>query len=1194
VNDGSNPSRLEVGAPSLSYRERLRELINDPHFGVLLHADRWWRERRSRQENGSPRAAFKLGSSERFQKEFITLWELFDHATEFQECLNQLAQEVRWIRGKYPFSTIVTSTATSRHILERLHPLIETPEDKIRLEFLHRYPFLARDRQSVLSFQGQKVLIFTDVVASGSLVHDLATVVYHLGGEVKAVLCVVLAGKEFTEQIPLNARPIREQPPKIALRLASPPLDTDPIPILSADGTPILDGRDAPLSEVPLFSLTDRELGELGPKEYSESQTITIDLESVYPEELPQGVDGIRPRFGIAHLYEHLEQAKALLFDFFEFEGSHFTTGIRVPDLLSRFGGEIWGQIEHEFDPVVEACCDSGSAAPSAANCHEPHRSTDLSEPARPRFALVSTFRAGDAEFRSCVEQSLRGAIRQAAARTNSAADFSPLTSIYVNVRELPEGTDYMLFPQGSDDELRGRHVYLLLASVGASQTLQDLVALLAASAVNSITVVVLINRMGLRTQNFVARIRKLVRGLSPRGSDDASFDFVPVYSLTELGSRDVRALEDAIRTLFRTYRERTQVPGFRNWIEQTRRYFEPRVVTGIEFRSDGLRQLPTPVTLKCHDFQSRCDGELTTLTVTTLEAQLSCLCQRMVVDRNYDGLIALTAHLENKRDLYQVFALLLHGVGFLRRRNKFRQLRETFLSRIAKLREERFAAEREHLFGPCPLYELIERNVELEAHLLFGLALFSYLDIQHHDYDDILLDALGVDRDQEECLATPLNSLTTFGNERWAWSFSMLLLLSRQQFGDDATWIRLRGRLVRSIRGYKDHLGEWKKSLTNRLADYSTAEEDGSVRSLETLSRLCRDNLDSLLTDLGQHRLVRYDQIVRFLHRHLFQKPHHSPIISTFKKLRLELDAELKAQAVSRTNDSRRIRLSAATVKRALEEASSTIGLLEQVANASADMFGFTPAERDHVARFAELYGEDSFLADVQRLGTLLRSIRNDNSLSVAEFRSIGSTITRFQEDLFGERSPLRDSLRRYLVPLREAVIEAMQYARDRFARTLRKKREGKKVFKRYRHVFDRELERWKQLGEGDCPLVLVDPFLLRETLRNVCTNVRHTVEGLKLKSGRYPDLLDVSWEAFERLIDDDPTMLVRLSIRCRGREPRETSSFSARGTFHEQMLALEKYGAKLVLRPLPSPERGTLTEIELIRRMQAPTPNR
>lgn len=1163
---------------TMTYRDQLRILINKPEYGLLLNADKWWKE--GHPETEAPQAAFKLGSSERFQKEFITLWELFDHSDEADLCLKHLADEVRSIRTKYSFSTIVSATATSRHILERLHSRIETPEDKIRLEFMHRYPFLSSDRQSVLNFQGQKVLIFSDVVASGSLVSDLAAVVHHLGGQVVAVLCVVLTGKVLIEQLSPNPHHHGEKPPIITLKRYGAPIDRDRIPLLSADGTTVVETSDEVEIRVPVFSLTDRFIPGLIPRDYQEKQVIPIDLESVYPEEMPLGINGVTPRFTAAEMYDHLQSAEAIQFDFFEIDGSHFTTGVRLSRLLDRVGDQIWNEIEPEFEPMIDQWVDRLQKQNSESS---KQKTTDPSEQLS-HFALVSTFRAGDSEYRSFIEKRLKSSIRSKAG-VDDTVDLSGVRSIYINIRELPEGTDYMLIPRGSDQVLQGCHVFLLLASVGASQTLQDLVALMAGNGVRSITVVVLINRMGLRTQNFVARIRKLVRGLSPHGPDDATFEFIPLYCINELGSRDIRALEDAVGTLFRTYRERTKVPGFRNWIEQTRRYFEPHIVTGLEFRDDVLRKLSQPLDFPIHENRG-IEGTSQVAKLTTLEALLSCLCHRMVADRDFDGLINLIGELENKRDLYQVYALLLHGVGFLRRRNRFGNLRATILERIHSLRKARFDAEISKTKSEQDLSVQVERIVELEAHLVFGLALFSYMDLQDGNYDKILVDCLTASRNVEQWLETPMNFLTHFSDERLAWSVSMLLLLSRQKFEEDPGWMRLCEILVNSIRSCKEAIRHRKEELEQKLPEVA---DDETHRSLETLTRLCRDNLDALLTDLGQHRLVRYDQIIRFLHSHLLQKPHHSPIISTLRALELALDGELKSNP-HRDSAIGRAKIREPGTKRVLEEASSTIGLLEQIAQAAIDMFGFTPAERDQVSRFADAHDQDSFLQDVQHLGRSIRAIRNENTISAAAFTAIGARIQRIDQDLFTVSSPLRQSLERYRVSLVDAVVEAMAYARNRFSSTLRDKPEGKRLSKRYHQIFDSQFEKWKRLKEtteSEHPFVLVDPFLLRETLRNIFTNVRHTVGGLRLKPEEYPQLLKVTWEPFERSIDNDPTEMIRVTVYCRGKKPRQQEQLGlGTGTLREQALTLQKYAASMQLAPVTDPKPGYCTVLEMIKR--------
>jgi hypothetical protein len=88
------------------YRKELRDLIKNPDYGILLNADDWWREQQARirvrnrtQNDGdsTPKvledadseidsAAFRLATSTRFQKEFVSLWELFDHTNEYKVC----------------------------------------------------------------------------------------------------------------------------------------------------------------------------------------------------------------------------------------------------------------------------------------------------------------------------------------------------------------------------------------------------------------------------------------------------------------------------------------------------------------------------------------------------------------------------------------------------------------------------------------------------------------------------------------------------------------------------------------------------------------------------------------------------------------------------------------------------------------------------------------------------------------------------------------------------------------------------------------------------------------------------------------------------------------------------------------------------------------------------------------------------
>ncbi len=125
ILDATNESAL------IEYAPKLRELIENPKSGMLLDANVWKQQMGNGHEG---RAAFELTSG-RFQEKFITLWELFDQRGDFNEFIAMLAAKIREIRRKTPFSALVTSTATSKHIVEHVHASIEDERDKVTIHY---------------------------------------------------------------------------------------------------------------------------------------------------------------------------------------------------------------------------------------------------------------------------------------------------------------------------------------------------------------------------------------------------------------------------------------------------------------------------------------------------------------------------------------------------------------------------------------------------------------------------------------------------------------------------------------------------------------------------------------------------------------------------------------------------------------------------------------------------------------------------------------------------------------------------------------------------------------------------------------------------------------------------------------------------------------------------------------------------
>jgi orotate phosphoribosyltransferase len=159
------------GTVGSDFRVRLRVAIGEPRRRMLLRAGEVWRQ----HDPGAPprRAVFET-SSGRFHDEFITLWELFDERELFSACVERLAGLARQVRDEKGYTTIVTSTATAKHLVEYVHAKIESADDRIAVRYLGPYPFLGSGNRELINFKGEKVLIVADVIDSGTVVKNLA------------------------------------------------------------------------------------------------------------------------------------------------------------------------------------------------------------------------------------------------------------------------------------------------------------------------------------------------------------------------------------------------------------------------------------------------------------------------------------------------------------------------------------------------------------------------------------------------------------------------------------------------------------------------------------------------------------------------------------------------------------------------------------------------------------------------------------------------------------------------------------------------------------------------------------------------------------------------------------------------------------------------------------------------------------
>ena len=529
------PAEIEIQPPEqfmseeeirrwTAYRDKLHRIICAPENGMLLDATRYLDP--SGETIEIPGAAFHLTSG-RYRRQFISIWELFDHPVEFDECIGMLVERAAMIRRKIgAFNMIVTCTHTSREMVRHMRPQLGRMLDNdIEVSEFGHYPHDSPDQLELHAFRSRRVLIFTDVMASGSLVRDMALRVTRTGGDVIGVLAVVLSDAALVK-------------------------DLDSQGVVNTD---LKLGVDGIADIVPIHALTSVEIKELEEGDFDPSKLRKIDFVSVFPEAPPEDEQGgngpngqsawpsdelIRAGFTREEMMVHFLETDALIHGHFASDSRLFTLGVRINRLLDspHASDEIWKRIRQD--------------------CPADH-------------VLVCTFKKNDLLFTRFVQQRLR----------EEGAE----VPFYVLKRELGDfpHLHQALYPH--THRVRGRSVVLLRATATTSEELRSIAALLAAENVTSITVICLVNRMGKYTVSFVRRVKEL---MTTQQREPAAFKFVQVYHLTDLRTDDLAEMQRRLDNVLDKYIRVTEVPYFKFLAEDFRRALAPASSDTMDFEA--------------------------------------------------------------------------------------------------------------------------------------------------------------------------------------------------------------------------------------------------------------------------------------------------------------------------------------------------------------------------------------------------------------------------------------------------------------------------------------------------------------------------------------------------------------------------------------------------------------------------------
>ena len=1070
-----------------AYAKELQDFIGNPEHSLLLDAELDYDKEDTNARNHG--AAFLLTSG-KYRKHFITLWELYEYPKEFDACIRMLAAKAVELSSihLHHFDTIVTCTHTAREFLSHIQPLIEQDlgHELVVSEFGH-YPWTSAAESEAHNFQSSSVLVFTDVMASGSLVRDMITRVTSSGGNVVAILCIVLSDFRLCDQ------------------------DTKKTEFLF-DYEHGIDGRQM---HIPLHSLTTYPVRDLSIGEFDPHKTRRIDFVSAYPEVLPNNEHGFDALFDDREMYEQFRKSDALTFGFFQQEKRLFSLGVRTRRLLEVCGHDIWEKLRHYLQPDA---------------------------------LIVSTFKKNDLTFSHFIQAKLQETGRNVKA--------------FVLKREQGDSVHLHKSLIGQNGKLNAKHILLVLDSATTSEDLRSLAALLAGKQVASIRVLCLVNRMGPFTVSFVHRIRQLITGVlvdrqaqSVPDTKPAVFDFIPVFNVIDLRVEDLAKMHDRVRSIIRRFERATIVEHFKHLAESIEWLMTPRSQNTHVFES-GVRD----------GLISGIDTTFTsTSSVAAASETIADVIDEILHARTRERLISLVSETWRPDVFLQIAGLAIADIDYLRLSGHLTPLIDALWNRLKALRQDRFEREEDQVDCISGSEEdeetrgAIAYDLDLEAHLLAALGLIAYFDKPRQAPFEILSTVLFADKEAPFWHAHPINLAFHFRDVR---NYGLTVFLLNAIAPGFLKAESVRQALVETLCSRTE-------AILGMFAN--NAEQQPNI-----LASKISELVDLLLVEFRVHAQREWHQRIRYLQRYVLrEKKQHSAIFTDL------IEAENCFRSCLHSSTASAL----ARLPKRIQEALTATLTLREIAKVAQRLSNYPSHLVSELLndRFHNTQNPHSFLLTVARLANWLRS-RESGPPRQAELEEYEKLVQEVKNTIFEPRCALRKALLHFVVPLIGMLLEVLYEANATAANTEFADLWSSEILKLQERCHRPELDL----------LVLMDPPLLKQVLRNMLSNVRHSLAAPDQLPPRERVRIDIKTATRHLASEIDEQEVIILIVEAEGyavsevRERQRLAKHTLNSTtLDDQDARVREFGGALALHDRDGGS-GSVAELILISRQR------
>lgn len=450
---------------------------------------------------------------------FYSIWPIIDDVNKFEEFAEVVADEMSSICSQLRANMVVGCSRTIQNTFEGVRPYIS---EKIELRYLGTHPLQYEYRSLRKGIRGRKVIVLTDVLASGTMLRETIRLLKSHGAQVQGSLAFLHAASNDDQRSFLDERVKAISEFHDHAGTVRRPDDTE--------------------NSVPVIPCKTYLTIPTGSSINSKENPTEIDVEAVFPigrASTQNGAQDFTEDGAYNPIIGPIEEvtkrnSSILVSGQYEKNSKLFSIYVDIDLLISEFSKELVSSFHSILDGLGGQSVPLVVTTPTTENRTLIRYLADNSPEHKIRSKLLLFFRTDDLE-----------------------ASF-PYTLI------------------DETENIEDRDIVIVLSTVQSSDTIRALSAHLSLSGARSISILAVIDRMTIASSVFLARVLRLYsieKSIDDPGVGD--FNYKTLFRVWDLSSGDLQRVQQFIKNRFRQFTKSNTSAELATTARNNLKYFE-------------------------------------------------------------------------------------------------------------------------------------------------------------------------------------------------------------------------------------------------------------------------------------------------------------------------------------------------------------------------------------------------------------------------------------------------------------------------------------------------------------------------------------------------------------------------------------------------------------------------------------------